>query len=98
MLVLMRVRQEADASLTHVHQAVASHRTWTCTTRRATAGPGILQASGKLVIDWLLRRWRLDWFSLLEARQVRAYDSRTFWLCRTLVIGDDIFVGLRLAG
>ena len=91
----MRVRQEADASLTHAYQALkaATHLTWTCSTRRATAGPGIPQASGKLVIDWLLHRWRLDWFSLLEARQVRACDLRTFWLCRTLVIGDDIFVG-----
>ena len=71
-----RVFEGAGALLTHAHQAVVHHRTWTCTTRRATAGPGIPQASGKLVVIWLLRRWRLDWFSLLEALQVRGHDPR----------------------
>jgi hypothetical protein len=43
------------------------HRTWTCTTRRATAGPHIPQASGKLALIWLQRRWRLGWFFSREA-------------------------------
>jgi hypothetical protein len=34
--------------LTHAHQAAVFQPTWTCTMRRATAGPRFPQALGKL--------------------------------------------------
>ena len=46
-----RVFEGAEALLTHAHQAVASHRTWTCTTRRGEAGQGIPQVLGKLGVS-----------------------------------------------
>jgi hypothetical protein len=67
--MLMRACEGSGASVTLAHQALKStlHHTLICTTRRATAGPGILQASGKLGVSWLLRRWLQDWFFLLGA-------------------------------
>ena len=56
--------------LTRAHQAVRLQPTWTCTMRRATAGPHFLQASDKLVPIWPLRRCRRAWCSLQEAIQV----------------------------
>ncbi len=51
MLMLLRACGGAGTGLTHAHQAAPTHRTWTCTTRRATAGPHIPQASGKLGVS-----------------------------------------------
>jgi hypothetical protein len=69
MLMLLRACGGACSALTRAHQVATYHRTWTCTTRRATAGPGIPQASGNLVKGLLGHRWRLDWCSLQGARQ-----------------------------
>ncbi len=48
MLILRHPREGAGEDLTHVHQVLFPRRMWTYTTRRATAGPGILQVWDKL--------------------------------------------------